>query len=117
MTFRQRLWTSIPYLILVFTVLPILVGYLWLLLSSFTVRTEGLLPVGNVTLKHWSFLLRTPFGRGYPSIWRVTFNTFLVAASMTIIVILVSALAGYALARLNFPGRRPFLSLTLILPW
>ena len=115
MTARQRIWKGVPYLVLVLSVLPILVGYLWLVLSSFMTRTEGLLPIGQLTLEHWSFLLEPPFGRGYPSIWRVTLNTFLIAAFMTVVVVLVSALTGYALSRLNFPGRKSFLSLTLIL--
>lgn len=115
MTARQRIWKGVPYLVLVLSVLPILVGYLWLVLSSFMTRTEGLLPIGNLTLEHWSFLREPPFGRGYPSIWTVTLNTFLIAAFMTVVVVLVSALTGYALSRLNFPGRKSFLSLTLIL--
>jgi len=115
MTLRQRIGPAIPYALLVITVLPIVVGYFWLVLNSFSARTEGLLPVGGLALENWSFLRETPFGRGYPSIWRVTLNTFLVAISMTIAVVLVSSLAGYALSRLNFPGRKSFLSLTLIL--
>jgi inositol-phosphate transport system permease protein len=115
MTLRQRIGPAIPYALLVITVLPIVVGYFWLVLNSFSARTEGLLPVGGLALENWSFLRETPFGRGYPSIWRVTLNTFVVAISMTMCVILVSSLAGYALSRLNFPGRKPFLSLTLIL--
>ncbi len=115
MTLRQRIGPAIPYALLVITVLPIVVGYFWLVLNSFSARTEGLLPVGGLALENWSFLRETPFGRGYPSIWRVTFNTFLVAISMTIAVVLVSSLAGYALSRLNFVGRKSFLSLTLIL--
>ena len=115
MTLRQRIGAAVPYVLLVITVLPIVVGYFWLLLSSFSARTEGLLPVGGLTLENWSFLRESPFGRGYPSIWRVTLNTFLVAIGMTIAVVLVSSLAGYALSRLNFAGRKQFLSLTLIL--
>ncbi len=115
MTLRQRIWGGAPYLLLVLSILPMFIGYFWLVLSSFSTRTEGLKPVGNLTLEHFSFLRESPFGRGYPSIWRVTFNTFLIASFMTVTVVLVSALAGYALSRLNFPGRKPFLSLTLIL--
>ena len=114
MTLRQRFGLVAPYVILAITVLPIVVGYFWLGLSSFSTSTEGLKPTG-FTLSNWSFLREPPFGRGYPSIWRVTFNTFVVAISMTLVVILVSSLAGYALSRLNFPGRKQFLSLTLIL--
>ena len=115
MTLRQRIGVLTPYAILVLTVVPILVGFFWLVLNSFVIRTEGLVPVGGLTLENWSFLREPPFGRGYPSIWRVTLNTFLVAMFMTTIVVLVSALSGYALSRLNFPGRKSFLSLTLIL--
>ena len=115
MTLRQRIGALAPYLILVVSILPMFIGYFWLLISSFATRTEGLSLVGNLTLKHFSFLFESPFGRGYPSIWTVTFNTFLIASFMTITVVLVSALAGYALSRLNFPGRKSFLSLTLIL--
>jgi len=114
MTTRQRMGTAVPYIILILTVTPIIIGYFWLILNSFSFSTEGLRSTG-FTLDNWSFLREPPFGRGYPSIWRVTFNTFLVAISMTITVVLVSASAGYALARLNFPGRKSFLSLTLIL--
>jgi len=114
MTIRQRLGAAVPYIILSLTVLPIAVGYFWLLLSSFSVSTEGLRSTG-FTLENWRFLFEPPFGRDYPSIWRVTFNTFLVAISMTIAVVFVSALAGYALSRLNFRGRKPFLSMTLLL--
>lgn len=115
MKYFRSLVKSAPYLILIISVLPILVGYFWLVLNSFTTRTEGLLPAGDFTLANWRFLIEAPFGRGYASIWRVTFNTFVTASFMTIVVVLVSALAGYALARLNFRGRKPFLSLTLIL--
>ena len=115
MTLRQKLGVATPYVILVISVVPIFVGYLWLVINSFAVRTEGLLPVGGLTLDNWSFLLETPFGRGYPSIWRITLNTFLVATFMTVFVVFVSSLAGYVLSRLKFSGRKSFLSLTLIL--
>jgi inositol-phosphate transport system permease protein len=115
MTLRQRIGQAIPYVILCITVLPIFAGYFWLVLSSFSTATEGLKPVGGLTLDNWSFLREAPFGRGYPSIWRVTLNTFVVAVSMTIFVVVVSSLAGYALSRLSFHGRKGFLSLTLML--
>ncbi len=114
MTLRRRIGAAIPYIILVITVLPIFVGYVWLVINSFSVATEGLRSTG-FTLSNWSFLREPPFGRGYPSIWRVTLNTFLIAISMTIFVVLVSSLAGYALSRQNFRGRKTFLSGTLLL--
>jgi len=114
MTLRQRLGAALPYIILVITVLPIFVGYAWLVINSFSVSTEGLRSTG-FTLSNWSFLREPPFGRGYPSIWRVTLNTFMIAISMTFFVVVVSSLAGYALSRQNFRGRKTFLSGTLVL--
>jgi len=114
MTLRQRIGAAIPYIILVITVLPIFVGYAWLVINSFSVSTEGLRSTG-FTLSNWSFLREPPFGRGYPSIWRVTLNTFMIAISMTFFVVVVSSLAGYALSRQNFRGRKTFLSGTLVL--
>jgi inositol-phosphate transport system permease protein len=105
---------SIPYLMLIIFTLPIIVGYAWILISTFSTRTYGLLPVdkhgefGGFTLSNWSFM----FDR---SIWIVTLNTFLLAAGLTIGVLIVSMMAGYALSRIKFPGRKGFLSMTLIL--
>lgn len=48
-------------------------------------------------------------------IWNNLLNTLLIAVYLTVTVVLVSSMAGYALSRMNFPGRRPFLAMTLIL--
>ncbi|HEB09993.1 MAG TPA: carbohydrate ABC transporter permease [Spirochaetales bacterium] len=105
---------SIPYLILIIFTLPIILGYAWILISTFSTRTYGLFPVdkhgefGGFTLSNWSFMFER-------SIWIVTLNTFLLAAGLTIGVLIVSMMAGYALSRIKFPGRKAFLSMTLIL--
>jgi inositol-phosphate transport system permease protein len=95
--------------------LPVAIGYVWIIVSTFADRTYGLIPVndegrfGGLTLRNWSFLWNDP------TIWVVTFNTFMLATGMTVIVVAISALAGYALSRLGFSGRRTFLAGTLIL--
>ncbi|MFQ6057334.1 MAG: carbohydrate ABC transporter permease [Anaerolineae bacterium] len=114
MTRRQRIGKATPYVLLLISISPIVAGYLWLLISSFSTRTEGLRSLGW-TLSNWSFLWAPPFGRDYASIWQVALNTFLVALAMALFVVLVSSLAGYALSRMKFVGRKAFLSLTLIL--
>ncbi len=109
-----------PYVLMILIMVPLLIGYLWLVVASFSYRTEGLLPVnaagefGGFTLGNWEFLTRAGTSSN-PSIWTITLNTLVIASLMMVLVLLVSSMAGYALSRMNFPGRRSFLSLTLIL--
>jgi len=111
---------SVAYIVLTISIIPIIVGYAWLIIATFSNRTEGLFPldtegnIGGWTLQNWSFLWENPFP-SYASIWRVTLNTFIIAIAMVIGVGFVSSLTGYALSRMNFSGRKPFLSMTLIL--
>ena len=111
---RRVLVQSIPYVLLIISILPIVIGYAWVIIATFSTRTQGLMPVdrqgnfGGFTLQNWSFLKD-------PEIWSVTLNTFWIAAGMVIGVGFVSTLAGYALARMNFAGRKGFLGLTLTL--
>ncbi|MBA7654766.1 MAG: ABC transporter permease subunit [Calditrichaeota bacterium] len=111
---RRVLGQAIPYLVLIICVLPIVVGFTWIVIATFSNRTEGLLPIdaqGNIgggTLKNWTFLFN-------PMIWRITLNSFSIAMGMVIGSGLVSALAGYALSRMSFPGRKLFLGMTLVL--
>jgi inositol-phosphate transport system permease protein len=114
-TGRQRLRDAIPIVLLIILTLPIIVGYIWIVISTFSQRTHGLVPVdrdgnfGGLTLQNWSFLWEDDH------IWEVTLNTFILATGLTIVVVLVSSMAGYALSRISFPGRKVFLAGTLIL--
>ena len=103
-----RLTEAAPYVALAISVIPIVVGYAWLILATFTSRTEGLKPVGGFTLDNWTFL-------NDREIWIATRNSFIVAMLTVIVVTSVSATCGYALSRMSFPGRRAFLSGTLLL--
>jgi inositol-phosphate transport system permease protein len=104
-------WT--PYVLILLSLLPLAAGYLWLILATFSYRTEGLIPLGGFTLDNWRFLTQPM--ESVQSIWVITLNTLLIAVLMTVLVVTVSAMAGYALARMNFKGRKTFLSMTLIL--
>jgi inositol-phosphate transport system permease protein len=105
-----------PYALLVLSLLPLVLGYFWLFISTLSRRTEGLTPVntngdfGGFTFDHWKFIAKSE-----NNILSVTLNTFVIAVAMVVLVLLVSSLAGYALSRMKFAGRRSFLSLTLIL--
>ena len=114
MTFR-RIWKpALAYVVLLVPTLFSVLGYVWLVISSFSTKTVGLRPVGW-TLHNWRFLWESPFGPGYPSIWLVTLNTLLMTLIMTFIVVIVSSMAAYTLSRMKFAGRKAFLSLTLVL--
>jgi inositol-phosphate transport system permease protein len=112
-------WTSlVPYVVLVVATLPIFVLYVWLLYSSFFPRVEGLLPIGPFTLENWRFLwdpAAVPQMRNRPPVIPLTINTFIFAAATSAMVLLVSSMAGYALSRLKFRGRRMFLGGILLL--
>ena len=111
---RRFLGRAIPYFLLVISIVPILIGYAWVIIATFSVRTQGLMPVntegkfGGLTLQNWSFVRE-------PEIWRVALNTLWIAVAMVIGVGFVASLAGYALSRMNFAGRKGFLGMTLIL--
>ncbi len=114
MILRPKLKPVVAYLVLIVPSSLIILGFLWLLITSFSTRVEGLQSLGW-TLNNWRFLWESPFGPQYPSIWAVTLNTLVMSLIMTLIVVVVSSLTGYALSRMKFPGRKGFLSLTLIL--
>jgi inositol-phosphate transport system permease protein len=108
-TWKERISTAFPYALLVLLTLPIVIGYIWIIISTFSRSTYGLEPQGRLTLQNWSFLWEDP------NIWTVTLNTFVLSVGQTISVVAISSLAGYALSRISFPGRKTFLGLTLIL--
>ncbi len=93
--------------------LPVAILYVWLVIDSISVTgANGFWPE-RFTLRNWRFLVTTI--EGHPSIWPVTFNTLVFAASTVAIVVALSATAGYALSRLDFPFRRHFLGAVLVL--
>ena len=108
---RTRHWPSTLFLLIVS--MPILVMYAWLVVDSVTtLNTESIWP-GQFTLRNWHFLYQTL--PGHSSIWPVTFNTAVFALSTVLLVVALSATAGYALSRLRFPFRAYFLGGVLIL--
>lgn len=115
----RRSWQSLlPYGILLLATLPIIILYTWLFYSSFFPRIEGLRPIGAFTLDNWRFLWAPQTVdqlRNKPPIIPLTVNTFIFAASTAAMVLLVSSMAGYALSRIRFKGRRTFLGGVLLL--
>ena len=108
---HARIRTIIKYIIVivvaVIPLIPVWVMFLWLLAQSFSAKvTFGIIPQG-FTLENWKFLW-APFKMGlkeYPNIWPITMNTLFLALGVAALEVLISSMAGYALSRMNFPGR------------
>jgi inositol-phosphate transport system permease protein len=112
-------WT--PYILLSLILAPLMLGYLWLIIATFSYRTEGIIPldgnnnIGGWTIQNWDFLFGNDIVGLNVNIWQITLNSLIIAIAMTLIVLVISSMAGYALSRMNFKGRRMFLSFTLVL--
>lgn len=110
-----------PYIALVGLLAPLIVGYLWVVIATFSYRTEGILPLdgndnlGGLTLENWESIFVGNIAGLEFNIVPIFMTSLAIAVLMTFIVLLVSSMAGYALSRMHFPGRRFFLSFTLIL--
>jgi len=59
--FRSKSKSILTYLILIVFSMPIFLAFLWLIITTFSTRTEGLESLGW-TLSNWSFLWKSPFG-------------------------------------------------------
>lgn len=66
-------------------------------------------PDGGFTLENY----RTVFARGEVFTWM--WNTLLIAGAVTVLTVVICALAGYAFSRTVFSGRRALLALTIAL--
>lgn len=78
--------------------------FLWMLSASLETLAEATRPSLSVWPRSWQWgnypetFAAAPFGRYF-------FNTLFVSAAVTASVLLTAMLAGYAFARLRFPGR------------
>ncbi|MFW2589836.1 carbohydrate ABC transporter permease [Sagittula sp. SSi028] len=88
---------------------PLVIMYAFQIIDSVSRPAPGGILPRAWELENWRFLW-TQIDSARPSIWRVTFNTFVFAASTALLVCAFSITAAYALSRLNFPARRFFLA-------
>lgn len=117
MIWKRRLPSIAAYAVLGVVTLPIILMYIWLLLNSFSQKMKfGFIPV-DFTLENWRFLWSNveKSGTVLPSIWTATFNSLLFAGTLTILEVVIGGMAGYALSRMDFPGRQGLLKTTMML--
>lgn len=91
-------WMLVALVLALMTIFPLL----WMLSISLKQPVEvfqpNLLPAAP-TLDNFLYVLtEAPFGR-------YLFNSFIVSAAVTVVALFFHSMAGYALARLRFPGR------------
>lgn len=109
----------LKYAILIVLTVVFLFPFAWMIATSLKTNTEAL---SNPT----AFFPAIPQWGNYPTViaalnfWQETLNTLIMALGVTLGQILLSALAGYAFARLHFFGRDMLFLLflaTLIIPF
>lgn len=102
---RQLLGSGIYYLICILLAVVFAGPFLWMLSSALKPANEifanpPILISPNSSLNNFQEVFRqAPFER-------YMFNSFFVAGTVTVVALLLHAMAGYALARLDFPGKR-----------
>ncbi|NWG18591.1 MAG: carbohydrate ABC transporter permease [Chloroflexi bacterium] len=102
---KQLLGSGIYYLICILLAVVFAGPFLWMLSSALKPANEifanpPILISPNSSLNNFQEVFRqAPFER-------YMFNSFFVAGTVTVVALLLHAMAGYALARLDFPGKR-----------
>ena len=91
-------WMLVTLVLALMTIFPLL----WMLSISFKTQTEVFQPHLWPKAPNWNnfiyVLTEAPFAQ-------YLFNSFVVSAAVTVLALLFHTMAGYALARLRFPGR------------
>jgi multiple sugar transport system permease protein len=94
----------IAFAIVIAYALLMFVPFIWTIVTSFKTGTDALrltwIPQ-PFTLEGWE----TAFTKLDPTLPRLFFNSALIAAAVTVSNVALGSMAGYAFARLRFPGR------------
>jgi multiple sugar transport system permease protein len=105
---RTAMWAVIDTAVVVYALLPVL----WILSLSLkptsTVKDGKLIP-SSVTLENYRGIFRGDFFTS------ALINSVGIALIATAIAVLLGAMAAYAIARLNFPGKRLLVGCTLLI--
>jgi multiple sugar transport system permease protein len=104
MTFRSSLWRTVLYVVLVAYACITFIPFLWALSASFKTLEE--IVQGGIRIIPQHFTLenyRTIFIQE-PYFLRWFLNSAFIAVSVTLFNLLFNSMAGYALARIRFPG-------------
>lgn len=98
--------TILAYALLIIVAITWLAPVLWAALTGLKSNVEAaspgfiIIPEGGLSLQNYADVLQA----GLVPRW--AFNSLLTATAITVITVAISALAGYALSRMDFPGRK-----------
>ncbi len=110
----SRPWLKILlYLVLTLYAIITLIPFLWALSASFKPLTEIVAGEPNFLPKNFTLDNYKQIFVKEPLFLRWFFNSVIIAIAVTILNLLFNSMAGYALARLRFRGRRFFVFLIL----
>jgi multiple sugar transport system permease protein len=105
---RKARWTLLNILVVVYALVPVL----WIVSLSF--KTKDTLTDGSFIPKQWTF-------QNYIDIFATTefiralINSIGIAVIATVIAVLLGTMAAYAIARLDFPGKRLLVGVALLI--
>ena len=115
---RRIASTTLLYVVLIVLALIIVLPLVWMLLTSFKTDSDAVRNPYSIpnpfSLDGYQTLLN-----GQQPIFRWLWNSFAAASVQTILVLITSSMGAYALARLDFPGKRVVFGLiisTLLVP-
>ncbi|KAB8319246.1 carbohydrate ABC transporter permease [Tolypothrix campylonemoides VB511288] len=99
-------WKTLLYILLTLYAVITLIPFLWALSASFKPLSEIVSGEPNFFPKNFTFDNYKQIFFQEPLFLRWLFNSVFIAISVTLLNLLFNSMAGYALARLRFPGRR-----------
>src|SRR5918992_2537831 len=109
----KRIRRAVAYVFLIAYALLMFVPFTWMLITSFKTLPDSVrltvIPQPFTLDAGWAFTL----DELDPSLPRLFFNSALIAGAVTISNVVLGSMAGYAFARLRFPGREALFILVL----
>ena len=116
---RAALRKSVLYAVLIVLALIVVLPLLWILLTSFKTDGDAIRNPYSALPNPFSFDAYSTIASGQQPVFRWFLNSLAAAALQSVIILVTASLAAYALARLEFVGKRIVFGLivaTLLVP-
>jgi multiple sugar transport system permease protein len=110
---KLRVWSVVLYAILTGYAIVTLVPFLWAISASFKPLSEIISGGVHFIPQQWTFENYRQIFIQQPLLGRWMLNSVVIAVSVTLLNLIFNSMAGYALARLQFWGKRFWFFLVL----